>query len=86
MLEAGGLDIGSEGVQWAEEGVCCADGGASETIVQRQCVRVGAAVDGVERTRAERSSGSGDVRSILAEMCVYVSSFSFSFPKRDCDG
>jgi hypothetical protein len=54
----------SAGVQCAAEGVKIAAGAASATIVQRQCVRVGAA-DAVERRIVVANSEAADVKSIL---------------------
>jgi hypothetical protein len=48
------LEDGFAGDQCADEGVEVADDGASETMLQRQCVRVGAAY-AVEKRSAARS-------------------------------
>ena len=59
-------------VQCAFEGVYAAEGGSSETMVQRQCVRVGAAVVDAEKTSVERMSEIVDVTSILAKVTPVV--------------
>lgn len=65
MSAVAGLGEGSDGVQWALDGVYMAGDGPSETIVQRQCVRVGAAVIEVEKKRMEKMSDAVDVTAIL---------------------
>lgn len=61
---ATGLGVDSAGDQCAAEGVKTALAGVSATIVQRQCVRVGAA-DVVDRRSVVAKSGNADVKSIL---------------------
>jgi hypothetical protein len=62
---ASGLGDGMAGDQCANEGVEVADIGVSETMLQRQCVRVGAAYVVAERRSVARS-GVDSVLSILA--------------------
>jgi hypothetical protein len=70
MSAATGLGAESAGVQCAAEGVKIAAGGASATIVHRQCVRVGTAL-AVERRSVEAKSETADVTSILTEAGLY---------------
>jgi hypothetical protein len=60
-----GFDDDSVGVQCATEGVMIAAGAASVTIVQRQCVRVGAATAAVEKRKVVAKSEAADVTSML---------------------
>jgi hypothetical protein len=70
MSAATGLGADSAGVQCAAEGVKIVAGGASATIVHRQCVRVGTAL-AVERRSVEAKSDTADVTSILTEAGLY---------------
>lgn len=60
------LGDGSEGSQWAVEGVSIGGDGASDTIVHWQFVRVGAARDVVDSNAAESSNGAEVVNSMVA--------------------
>lgn len=58
------LGVGSEGLQWAGEGVEIGCDGALETTVQRQCVRAGAAWVVVD-SKKEMNSGAEVETSIF---------------------
>lgn len=82
MSGVAGLGEGSEGIQWAVEGVFSAGEGASETIVQWHVVRVGAAWDG-DDTRAAVSRNGVDVEKSMIALCSLIDCGCFVL-KRIC--